>query len=126
MYVHYLTALHAVNVEVTLSLSRSEPVTAGDLVIIMCTARINMTTVDIDINVAVNLTLENQLDQQNSIMTNLDDTTPGLYVRSVFYSNISAQNSGLYVCNASVSPSEISSFLSPHHDSDTFNLTLGK
>ena len=109
--------------ELTIDLDVSEPIRAGDSVTISCSARINQTLVDVSINVDMNLT---QKIPPREITTITDDSAPHLYVRSVTYANISAQNSGLYVCNATVGPAEMNNFLSISRHNATLDLKLGK
>ena len=111
------------DLELTLILnSNSNPVVAGDSVNIICGARINKTLVDIDVNVDVHLISPGINATEQEVTVRL---SPGLYQRSISFDSVSAQNSGLFVCNATVQSSITNVFVQSAYKHQTFDLILG-
>ena len=107
--------------ELKLSLNTNDPVIAGSSVSIICMASIDKTLADIDIDVDIQLVSPEGMnaDEQE------ENVLHGNYQRSITYNSISAQNSGLFICNTTVQPSTRNEFVMPAHKHQRFDLILG-
>ena len=102
--------------------STSDPVRAGDSVGIICSANINKTLIDVNVDIDIHLIGSNQI----SNMTRVANTSLGLYQASLPFSNISARDSGWYWCNATIRSSAVGYFLNSADREDDYNLILSK
>lgn len=107
--------------ELTIHLSKSEPVKAGDSISVVCSININKTLVNVNTDIAVHLIGPTQIN-----MTRVANTSLGLYQASILFPSISARDSGQYQCNATIRSSAIEYFLNSADKEDIFDLTLGK
>ena len=107
--------------ELTLSLNTTDPVVAGSSISIICMASVNKTLVDFDIDFDIQLTSPEGERASESGRS----ATLGNYWKSITYSSISAQNSGLFVCNATVQPSAGNEFIMPEYEHQKLDLILG-
>ena len=107
--------------ELTLSLSTADPVVAGSSISIICMASVNKTLVDIDIDFDIQLISPEGEEASESS----GNATHGNYQKSITYNSISAQNSGLFVCNATVQPSTRNEFIMLEFEQQRLDLILG-
>lgn len=117
----YTTLYFLVDMDLTLYTNNSEAVRTGDTWNIFCHAKINKSLVDVGVDVDVQL-----ISPQGMEANEYDSTSLGLYERSIIFHNISVQNSGLFLCNATVRPSLVNPYLIPAYRSQDFDLILGK
>ena len=112
------------DIELELYPNISEPVRAGDSLSITCRATINTSFVDVDFDVSMHL----ESPQEVNASDRVENTSPGLHLvqKSISYHNISALNSGLFVCRATMKPSSMNHFLRSASENKMFDLTLSK
>ena len=108
--------------ELRVHLSTSEPVSAGDSVGVKCSATINKTLINVDVNIDVYLIGPNQTRN----MTRVASTNLGLHQASIHFPRISAKDSGHYQCNATVRSSAVRYSLNSATKEDDFYLILSK
>ncbi len=108
---------------VTTSLNGNKPVRAGDSISIVCTAAIDRTLVDVPIDVELHLATPQG---RNKTQTFPNSNSHSLHQISINFSNISAEISGVFTCNAIVNASAMNDFLMPARKNDTYDLILGK
>ena len=111
-----------VAVELTLSLNTSHPVIAGDSVSIICSAKINKTLVNIEVDVDMYIVSPRGIDATERS----ENVSLGLYQKSVTFSSISPRDSGVFMCNATVKSSSVNNLLYPAYEEVPFDLVLGE
>lgn len=109
--------------EITVHLSTSDPVRAEDSVTVICSANINKTLINVNVDIDIHLTAPNQTSIN---MTGASNTSRGLHQASMFFPSISARNSGQYQCNATIRSSDGGYFLNSASKEDDFFLILSK
>ena len=105
------------------SVNTSEPVMAGDSVSINCRVNIDRALVDVPIDIDLHLVSPRQTNATRMFINSNDSS---LHQISIPFSNISARDSGNFICNATVRASSMNDFLIPVHESQAFDLILGK
>jgi hypothetical protein len=108
--------------ELTLSTTTTDPVVAGSYISIICVASVNKTLADIDVEFDIELISPEGVRASESG----GNATLGNYQKRITYDNISAQNSGPFVCNATVQPSTRNDFITPDHKNQSIDFILGK
>ena len=108
--------------ELTVHLNTNDPVKAEDSVSIICSAKINNTLVDADIDVDMHLVSP----QGFNTIERSENVNLGLYQRRITFRSVSAQDSGEFMCNATVKPSSTNIFLHPAYEEVPFDLVLSK
>ena len=109
--------------EVAVHLSTSNPVRAGDSVAVICSANINKTLINVNVDIEIHLTSPNQT---STNMTGASNTSQGLHQASIFFPSTSARYSGQYQCNATIRSSDGGYFLNSARKEDDFFLILSK
>ena len=107
----------------TVSINSTKPVRAGVSISIVCTTTTDRTLVDIPVDVELHLASPQG---GNKTQNFLNSSSQSLHKISMDFSNISAEMSGVFTCNATVSASAMNNFLIPAHENDTYDLILGK
>ena len=107
----------------TVSVNGIKPVRAGVSISIVCMAIIDRTLVDVPVDVELHLASRQG---RNEIQTFPNSSGHNLHQISMDLSDISAEMSGVFTCNATVSASAMNDFLIPAHENDTYDLILGK
>ena len=110
--------------ELELYLNVSKPVRAGDSLSVICRATINTSLVDVGIDFKMHL----ESPQGVNASDRVEYTNPGLRLvqKNISYHNISAPNSGLFTCRATMKPSSMNHFLRSANENIAFELTLCK
>ena len=109
--------------ELKVHLNTSDPVRAEDSVAVICSANINKTLINVNVDIDIHLTGP----YQTSInMTGASNISHGLHQASIFFPSISARNSGQYQCNATIRSSDGGYFLNFASKEDDFFLILSK
>ena len=103
-------------------LNTTNPVKAGDSVSIVCSVRIDKTLLDVEVSVDLLLVSPQQMNATEKVK----NASHGHIQTSVSFYNISARDTGKFICNATIQPSLINEFLIPANKSKTFDLILGK
>ena len=110
--------------EVAVHLNTSDPVRAGDSVAVICSANINKTLINVNVDIDIHLISPNQT---STNMTGASNTSHGLHQASIlFFPSISARNSGQYQCNATIRSSDGGYFLNSASKEDNFFLIISK
>ena len=107
----------------TVSVNSTKPVRAGESISIVCMATTDGTLVDVPVDVELHLASRQG---RNETQTFLNSSGHNLHQISMDFSDISAEISGVFTCNATVSSSAMNDFLIPAHENDTYDLILGK
>ena len=108
---------------VTVSVNSTKPMRAGVSISIVCVATIDRTLVDVPVDVELHLVSRQG---RNEMQTFPSSSDQNYHQISMEFSDISAEMSGVFTCNATVSASEMNNFLIPAHENDTYDLILGK
>lgn len=95
---------------------------AGDKVDVICIAFINKTLVDVDVDIELHLVGPQRINRRNRV----NNTSLNQHQVVISFPSISAENSGHYMCNASVQASSKMYFLNHIHKEGNFNLVLSK
>ena len=107
----------------TVSVNGIKPVRAGVSISIVCMAIIDRTLVDVPVDVELHLA---NPQGGNKTQRFLNSSGHSLHQISMNFSGISAEMSGDFTCNATVSSSVINDLLILAHENDTYDLILGK
>ena len=102
-------------------MNTSKPVRAGDSISIICRATIDRALVDVPVDIDFHLVSPKRMSK-----TQRFSSPQSLYQTSMNFSDISAEVSGNFTCNASVRASSTNLFLIPAHGRQIFDLILGK
>ena len=108
--------------KLTVHPSTSDPVRAGDSVGVICSANINKTLINVNVDIDMYLVGPNEI----SNMTRVTNASLGLHQASILFSNISTRDSGQYCCNATIRSSAVGYFLNSVDREDDFNLILSR
>ena len=111
-----------VSMDVMIFLNTTNPVMAGDSVSIICNITIDKTLLDVGVDVDLHLVSP----QKMNAFKEVKNSSHGQFQTSVTFHNISARDSGKFICNGTIQSSLINEFLIPAHESKTFDLILSK
>ena len=110
------------NFNLILNKSTSNPIKAGDNINMTCRAEIDKTLIDVNIDVEVYLFGPGG--SSTSEWFNSSNLT--LHQTSIPFSSISAEDSGLYKCNATIKASSDRYFLNPRYKEEYLDLILSE
>ena len=104
-------------------MNTSTPVRAGDSISIICSANTDRTLVDVPVDVDLHLASPKGRKETERFPNSNDHS---FHQISMHFSDISAQVSGNFTCNATIRASSTNEFLIPTNGSVIFDLILGK
>ena len=110
------------NFNLILNKSTSNPIKAGDSINMTCRAEIDKTLIDLNVDVEVHLFGPGGIGTSERF--NSSNLT--LHQTSIPFSNISAEDSGLYKCNATIKASSDRYFLNPRYKEKYLDLILSE
>ena len=126
LHVHYYIDdyyYYIVRMNLTVSMNTSKPVRAGDSVSIICGANIDRNLVDVPVDVDLHLASPEGMNETQSFA---NSSGRSLHQTSIHFSNISAEVSGIFICNVNITASSMNKYLIPAHVNQTIDLILGK
>ena len=103
-------------------LNTTSLVMAGDSVSIICSVSIDKNLLDVEVDVDLILVGPQQMNATERV----NNASHGQFQTLVSLHNVSARDTGEFICNATIQSSLINEFLIPAYESKIFDLILSK